>query len=309
MPRVAFPRFRQEILALYEPPLRAKNTWFKVRQVLDVLESLGARSTSDLTPGIVARFIGSNVAWRPATIRGLLGYLSPICAYAKQMGYTRVNPFEIRRDWFKSPGLDDQAEGDPRPDHLSIEQIASLLDLLESRKASWSGGRLYALTALFAYTGVRRNEGLTRAVADFDLPRRIVSLRPRRIRLKTVASAQPVGIPPELVPILEEWLPRSGSKWAFPGVRGDSPWTGGPMGKRPLDELKAAAQEIGIQVNFRLLRHSWATHAELRGIGELMVQRQLRHTSRRTQLHYRHADEVNLATAVGGFSLRIHKAS
>ena len=35
-----------------------------------------------------------------------------------------------------------------------------------------------------------------------------------------------------------------------------------------------------------------------------MVQRQLRHTSKRTQLHYRHADLANLATAVEGFSLR-----
>lgn len=80
---------------------------------------------------------------------------------------------------------------------------------------------------------------------------------------------------------------------------------GRPPGGRPLDELKAAGRAIGIEdVSFQKLRHSWATHAELRGIGELMVQRQLRHTTRRTQLHYRHADVVNLAEAVKDFSLR-----
>ena len=156
-----------------------------------------------------------------------------------------------------------------------------------------------------AYTGLRRNEGLTRAVADFDLVRRIVKVKARRRRLKTAASSQPVGLPEELIPILANWLPRTGSKWAFPGVRGKSPWTGGPKGGRALDELKQAGRDAGIgDVNFLMLRHSWATHAELRGIGELMVQRQLRHTSKRTQLHYRHADSANLAQAVGGFSLR-----
>jgi integrase len=57
-----------------------------------------------------------------------------------------------------------------------------------------------------------------------------------------------------------------------------------------------------------MLRHSWATHAEARGLGELMVQRQLRHTTKRTQKHYRHADEANIAAAVGGFTIRSGEA-
>jgi integrase len=311
MPRVAIKRFRDEVLALYEPPARARNSWFKARQVLDILEALGVKTTSDLTPGIVSKFVGFNPAWKPETVKGLLGYLSPVCKYAKTMGYVRVNPFDVRKDWYKAPELDDDDDSDDfegLPEHLPIEELSRLLDHLESGSGTWAGGRLYAMVATFAYTGLRRTEGLTRAVADFDLSRRIVRVKARRRRLKTAASAQPVGLPSELVPILENWLPRSGSKWAFPGVRGKSPWTGGPMGKRPLDELKAAGIACGVgRVNFLMLRHSWATHAELRGIGELMVQRQLRHTSRRTQLHYRHADVVNLAAAVGGFSLRIAK--
>ena len=304
VPRISMQRFRDEVLALYEPPLRARHSWFKVRQVLDILRNVGCRSTSDFTPGTVARFVASNPAWKPATVKGLLGYLSPIFSYAKLMGYVRIDPFSIRRDWYRSPELvdDDRAEPDR---YLSVDDLSRLLDLLESRKASWTGGRLYALTATFAYTGMRRNEGLTRAVADFDLTRRIVTLKPRKIRLKTVASAQPVGLPNELVPILEEWLPRTGSKWAFPGIRGNSPWTGGSMGKRPLDELQAAAGEIGIHATWQMFRHTWATLAEARGIGELMVQRQLRHTSKRTQLHYRHADAANIANAVGSFSVRL----
>lgn len=308
MPRVALARLREEVLSLYAPPLRAKNSWFKVRQVLDILEALGVKTTSDLTPGLVGKFVRHDPDWAPRTVKGLLGYLSPICGYAKAMQYLRVNPFDVRKDWYRAPAPagsdDDQAdEGEAR--HLPIEDLARLLDHLETGSATWKGGRLYALAATMMYTGMRRTEGLTRAVADFDLARRIVRVRARRSRLKTAASAAPVGLPTELVPILEAWLPRCGSKWAFPGVRLKTPWTGGPMGGRALDELKAAGKEAGIgDVNFLMLRHSWATHAELRGIGELMVQRQLRHTTRRTQQHYRHADLINLAEAVGGFSLR-----
>jgi integrase len=320
MPRIAMKRFRDEVLALYAPPARARNSWFKARQSLDILEAVGVKYTSDMTPGMVSKFIASNPKWSPQTIKGLLGYLSPICGYAKTMGYLRVNPFDVRKNWYQAPALveeDEEEEEDPdfdwlaegQPEHISIDELGRLLDYLETDTTSWKGGRLYAMTATFAYTGLRRMEGLTRSATDFNLDRRIVRVKARRRRLKTKASDQPVGLPLELIPILEAWLPRAGSKWAFPGVQGKSPWTGGAQGKRPLDELKAAGKAVGINnLNFQILRHSWATHAELRGIGELMVQRQLRHTSKRTQLHYRHADVTNLARAVEGFSLRSVKA-
>ena len=309
MPRISMTRFRDEILSLYEPPLCARNSWFKIRQVLDILDSLGVKTTTDLTPSVVARFVRSNPDWAPATVEGLLGYLSPVCKYAKTMGYVRVNPFDVRKDWYKSaPIRDDDDQADDR--FLSIESLSKLLSHLESQSESWQGMRLYALVSTFAYTGLRRNEGLTRAVEDFDLARQILRLKPRKIKLKTRASVQPVGLPAELVPILERWLPMAGSSWAFPATLLKTPWTGGPMGKRPIDELKAAGEAAGIgRVTFQALRHTWATIAEARGIGELMIQRQLRHTSRRTQLHYRHADEANIASAVDHFTLRVVRSA
>lgn len=234
MPRVALPRLREELLALYEPPTCSKNSWYKVRQVLDILAALGVKYSSDLTPAVVARFARHDPGWKPATVKGLLAYLSPICKYAKTMGYVRVNPFEVRKDWYRAP--EPEGDGDDPEDweesgkHLSIADISRLLDHLESGAIAWKGNRLYALAATMAYTGLRRNEGLTRAVVDFDLKRRIVKVRARRRRLKTAGSAQPVGLPSELIPILESWLPRTGSKWAFPGIRGKSPWLGGPLG-------------------------------------------------------------------------------
>ena len=53
-------------------------------------------------------------------------------------------------------------------------------------------------------------------------------------------------------------------------------------------------------VTFQLLRHSWATHAEsLWGLSEPLIQRMLRHTTERTQRHYRHADLDNLRRGEG----------
>jgi len=315
MPRVAMPRFRDEVLSLYSPPARSRNSWFKARQVLDILESLGVKTTSQLTPDVIPRFIASNPKWKPETVKGMLAYLAPICKYAKMMGYVAVNPFEVRKDWYKAPEPDwredddddwdwDDLDGDA-PEYLTLDKLWTLLEFLERDVASWKGGRLHAMVWTFAYTGLRKVEGLTLAVNDFNFAKRVLRLKVRTRRHKTRASSRPVGMPRELLPILEAWLPRSGSRWAFPGVTGIGPWLGGQVGRRPIDELKAAGLAAGIgKVNFQMLRHSWATHAELRGIGELIVQRQLRHTSKRTQLHYRHADLTNLANAVEGFTLR-----
>ena len=96
MPKVPFAQFRSEVLDLYAPPLRSKATWFKTRQVLDTLACIGVKSTADLTPPTVARFLVHFEGRSEATIKGLLGYLSPICRYAHEMGYARVNAFSIR---------------------------------------------------------------------------------------------------------------------------------------------------------------------------------------------------------------------
>lgn len=308
MPQIPMERFRLEVLPLYAPPLRSRNTWFKIRQVLDVLDALGARKTGDLTPGMVARFLGALEGRSEATILGLLGYLRIVCKYAHTMGYTRVDPWQVRTDWYRAPGVGDDDDVEAKVRHVPLGDLVKLLDHLEMGASSWSGGRLYALVALVAYTGLRRSEAITRQVADFDLDRGVVRLQARRKRLKTKASAQPVGLPPEVIPILREWLPRSGSNWAFPGKTKVGPWLGGQLGCRALDGVHQAGEVVGIgRVNFLQLRHSWATHAEVRGLGELAVQRQLRHTSKRTQAHYRHADVANLASAVSGFSLRPSK--
>lgn len=303
MPKMPWPRFASEVQSLYVPPLRAKTTCGKIRQTLGLIAGLGVRTTADLTPGLVARFLVLDTSLSPATIRGRLGYLRAICTYAHTMQYVRVNPLSVRKDWLR--GLELPEAEDERPDHLSLGQVAELLAEARRLSASWKGGRAYALTALVAYCGLRKTEALTRRWEDLDLGARILRIKPRSgWRLKTAASVQPVPMPRALVPILEAWSPRcGGSGWLFPAKRGDVPWTSGALGKRPLDALQAIGRGAGIErVTFNMLRHSWATHAEAWGLGELLVQRVLRHTTVRTQRLYRHADLENLAAAVADIS-------
>jgi len=154
--------------------------------------------------------------------------------------------------------------------HHSLADIKRVLDLLASEVLDredwpqWRARRLLALASLFAFTGLRLKEGLYLRVEDIDLDQRVIQIIPRTLnRLKTEASAQPIPIPDGLAPILADWLPRCGSEWAFPGVTGKAPWTGGPSGHRPLDQLKAAGERAGVHgLTFLSLRHTWATQAE-----------------------------------------------
>lgn len=289
--------FGVELLALYQPPLRSRRTQGSIRRTLRRLADLGGvRSTADLTPLAIASLIQGLAAagLGRITIHGVLGYARVICQYAVDAGYLARSPFSARRKWIR--------RGLPDPDrvrHVPLAEVRRLLQALGEHAESWEGHRLWAVTAVVAYCGLRRDEALRLQVVDVDLVERVIRLRehdPLFGPLKTEGSAVPVGVPPELVEVLAGWLPRVGSPWLFPGKRGRGPWVGGAAGSRALDHLQRFARSIGVEgVTFQALRHSWATHAEgVWGLTEPMIQRMLRHATTRTQAHYRHADMANL---------------
>jgi integrase len=309
---IPFADFVAELLALYVPPLRSRNTWLKMRQTLAIVaDLLGDDATTDgLTPQMVALFIESRPeAESPRTTHALLAYLRVSCTYAKSQGYIRTSPFDFRKVWLR--------KGRPEPhQHHTRDEIRRVLELLESEAlggegwARWRARRLHAMAALFAFTGLRRNEGLYLHAADVDLEGRMIHLVERRERrLKTEASAQPVPIPPPLAPILADWLSHrldgesspgessqydggpAGCPYLFPGVARKGPWTGGPRGHQPVHQLQAAGERAGVQrLTFLSLRHTFATLSPGWGLSELQIQRVLRHTSLSTQEYYRHAD-------------------
>lgn len=311
---IPFARFQAELLELYKPPLRAKGTYRMMRAVLETAGGLlGADATTEhLTPSLVARFIAACAGnENPNTTYGKLSYLRAACSHAEQAGYLRSSPFRIRRRWFRRVTPRDKK-------HHSREEIARVLALL-SREVQiktgydrWYAVRLYALIATVAYTGLRRDEALYLRTDDVNLEARLLLIRSRRQReTKTEASAQPVAMPPALVPILAAWLPRLilprslegaprvDAGWVFPNMHRTGPWTGGASGYKPLDAVRKAGERAGVRdFTFLSLRHSWGTHAEHWGLSDAQIQRQLRHTNTQTQWHYRHAEAQNMREAV-----------
>ncbi len=293
---VPYSRFMDEVLDIYS--FRAPKTIAKMRQVLGEFANLGINRTTDLRPAIVAKWRKAYPDRAPGTVHSLLRSFRSACNIGVASGYLATSPLSIKQLWPDLPTADDAGEK-----HHTLSEIRALLSHLRALSGfGWHEHRLYALAALVAYTGVRRNEALHLTIPDVDFAKGCIRIVARR-KLKTRASAQPVGLPDELAVILEPWIPRAGCIWVFPGATRQGPWTGGPPGHKPLDRLKAAGAAVGISgLTFLSLRHSWSTHAEFWGLGDTMIQRQLRHTTKKTQQLYRHADVANIAASVRSIS-------
>lgn len=303
MPAVPFGRLVDEVLALYDTPLRRPATRAKMRQALAEFAA-HCRSTRDITPGAIAAWLKAHPDRSPTTADSVLRSFRAACSYAAAQGYLKSSPFAYRKTWVEPDDPEDAGKHHPR------EAIARVLALLKSEaKSGWENHRLFALAHTVALTGLRRGEALHLLAADCHLAERWIGVPKHRrgYRAKTRASCAPVPCPDELADVLAGWLPLCGSPWAFPGVKSGRPWTGGPPGGKPLDRLKAAGLRAGVAgFTFLSLRHSWATHAEsLWGLSELTVQRVLRHTTVRTQRKYRHPDVGNLVAGVRSISFGV----
>jgi integrase len=271
-------------------------------------------TTAALDPAFIARFI----ATRPEsqsdnTTISQLGRIRSLCSYAVSQGYLRTSPFAYRKTWLRRVPV-------VRRQHHSIQDLARCLWVARSdidRKvqgshSQWRARRTYVMLAIFAYTGLRRNEGLYLRVEDIDLNGRMILVVSRTSnRLKTIASEQPVPMPNALVSIVADWLPYlaitepapdrdADPGWLIPNARRTAPWTGGSPGYKPLCRLRRLGVRAKCEgpLTFQSLRHSYATHGAVFGLSESTVQRVLRHTSSRTTHGYMHPDLVNLRDAV-----------
>jgi integrase len=328
---IPFAQFRDEVLALYEPPLRAASTYATMRLVMKILsDMIGPEGTTHaISPALIAKFLASRPAGEGAfTTHTKLSYIRAACGYAESQRYLFSNPFSFRKKWLRIPRTMEKKR------HHSLEDISRVLDLAKKDIAlkvpgswsQWRARRLHALVAITAYCGLRRNEVLHLRTEDIDLQGRMLLVRPRSgNRLKTEASAQPVPMPDALASILSEWLPylqlpegttalpdavqpRNNPDgipdpgWVIPNSYRSGPWIGGSNGQKPLDRLKRLGKRAGVEgLTFLSLRHSWATHAESKwGFSEAFIMRVLRHTNPKTQGFYRHADPANLKAGVRG---------
>jgi integrase len=280
-------QFASEVLALYEPPMRRVATKRKMEHVLAEFEAI-CRCPAELTPSSVAAWIAAHPRRRPATVESYLRSLRAACTYAIGAGRLERSPFD-----FRSPArwVDWDVPELPPPVH-SAEEIARVLALAdqEALEGDWRASRLRAVVYAFAFTGARRRELLALAVADVHLDQGVIDIQTNgRRSLKTHASAARIPIPAPLAGVLATWLPLCGSSWLFPGLRRRGPWLEGPPGQKALDQVKALGLRAGVPgLTFQSFRHTFASLSEGWGIGELALQRVLRHSNLRTQQAYRH---------------------
>lgn len=293
---IAWKQFERELLELYAFPSRARGTRGLMKQMLrEIGELPGVETTAHFTSARVMAWLGAHRTRAANTLVGQLSYLRAAANFAHKWGYLKRTPFDDRPISGKDGYIRRSKPSIKR--HHSLEEIACVLDYLRSMATDWHWARLYVATAIVAYTGVRKREGLHFQWPDLELDEEIGWIRPHH-RLKTEDSEAPVCFPALLCSILREWEPRSGSLWVVPRVDREGPWLHGLPGYKPLDRLKQAGDAVGVPgFTFLSLRHSWATHAEAWGVPELLVQRQLRHTRPMTQKAYRHADLPNLTAA------------
>jgi integrase len=286
--------WREQVLTKYQASPRSTRN--RMGQALELAIALcpHGSTTTALTPELVGRLAIRPGA--PETTAGLMRALRAACNLAVAGGSLDSCPFGPATPW-------PDPEDTPRRRHHSRATLARVLAHLEARSSGWEGGRLYALAATLAYTGLRKLEALRLEVQDVDLARSILHVRRHGRRLKTRKSAAPVPMPAALAAILTAWLPRCGGLWVFPGAKQLGPWTGGTSGKTAGCRLKAAALEVGVTGFYpQSLRRSCATHLRGKhGLSPAQVQLVLRHSSQETQRLYLEDDLDNLAELVTGF--------
>ncbi len=292
MPAVSFARFAEELLILYQPPRRARSTYRQMSQVLrEFAVDSALKRTSDLRPVAIARWMDRHPERTAVTTRSLLRCFRAACSHAMASGYLSVSPFTAWKpaDWIRA---DSGPPSRPHPGHCTGEQIRAVLERadLEAQTGQWESCRRRALIYLYSFTGMRAGEGLHLWTSDVDLSAEMITIQPHAedgYRPKTLRSAARLPIARPLLPILATWLPLSGCRWLFPGLKRLGPWlTGGP-GVRPLDQVAELGRRAGVAgLTIATFRKTFGTYAKTWQFSPLELQAWLRHTSVATQRWY-----------------------
>jgi integrase len=304
--------FTELVMELYLPSARSRDTARAMRYALKAMVPLGVTDTSHLTVGLIAKYVDAQPpTLSPNSIRARLRSIRVFCRMAQKLGHLQIDPFEVRPlgAWVR-----------PRPamgkKHHSRADIKLVLDEMREQAAAdgwpgWRAKRLYFLTALFAYTGLRASEAYHLYTIDLNLDDELlyVVARPHN-KLKTYASAACIPLAPMLIPLARDWLKARMSvppgfphdpdcPWLFPTVDRRHPWTSGAPGAKPRDRIASVGHKCGVEgFNPLSLRHSLATHLVGAGAGRSEVQRMLRHSNPETQLTYIHYDLENMRRLV-----------
>jgi integrase len=288
MPAIAIDRFERELLDIHAAKEHAPSTLRQVRQVLREFRAVGVERTDQLTSAAIARWKSAHPGRTPVTAASHLRCLRAICARARKEGRLEVNPFDVDRleGWVRP---DAPTARPPRRWSITPDQVRRVLETAdrEALAGDWTAGRLRAYIWTLLLLGMRPGELQRLEVADVDPRDRTVTIRPKPVpvwgrpdrwwRPKTAGSAATIPLGDRLAAVLAGWIPRTGCRWLFPGLKRRGPWTSGGPGVRPLDHVRALGDRAGVELWQKSGRKSVGTNARGAGLTGLERKGLFRH--------------------------------
>lgn len=313
-----WPKFRQEIESMYKPPAAARASWHKVRQCLDELERLGVEHTGRLDAELVRRYVaGRPPGESPHTRKAMLSTLRRLCSIAEERRWLACSPFRLKR---MSLLVRTRPPGGKRCP--TAEEVRRLLELLAAEASAgegwqrWRARRLLMLVQLVALAGLRASEALRLQLGDIDLVGGTIHVRPHGKTLKNAGSEAIIAMPAALRSAVAAWLPfrlegpesmsiDPALPWLIPGATRRGPWEGGSVGRRPVDQVRAAGERAGVAgvaVTLQSLRRAFVTHSRASGVPSSLAAQQCRHSEQVATDWYLGRELDSLKGALEGFS-------
>ena len=250
-----------------------------------LLPTFGPLPLDRITPVNVNRWFDEYSRTAPGGANQALGLLRRILNQAVACGHLNTNPASgVKRN--------------PRPKltrFLAREEIHRLHRALDRHaRARPSRARQADIIRLLLLTGCRKNEIVTMRWQDIDgdtLSLADAKSGPRRVVLNAPARA-----------ILER-QPRTGSAYVFP-----SPFDPARPLSSHLPLWYLVRREIGVEdVRIHDLRHTFASHAVLRGVPLPVVSRLLGHKRPSMTLRYAHVGDKETEAAAERIGLAISR--
>jgi integrase len=277
-----------------------KKSLSRVKLLFRELRAMGITSCDQVTPVAIAEwFAPKKTRLAHDTQKTHLSTMRTLCTYGKERGFLSCNPFATNL----VPKASGKRSKKKKRHHSYVDVVRVIEHLRENASISWKTHRLYAYAATMAMTGLRKTEGLKLKISNLDLDAQTIEVEwTDEERTKTEESQRTIGMPDALREILDNWLTVSGHpEWVFPNCLGTGHWHEGSAHNKPLNQLKAAAIEVGVE-GFTLLslRHTWATHAQLLWqLAPATIAKNLGHTTIKTSYaHYTEDDLASLKEAV-----------
>lgn len=244
---------------------------------LHIEPNWGTQRLHEVKSTTVERWLRS-LKLAPATKSKIRNIMSAVFAHGLRYGMTFVNPMK---------GVRCSAKRLKEPDVLTPEEFASLLPKLPHRER--------VMVLLAGATGLRRSELVALTWRDIDFETLQISINKSCVRgqmgeTKTVASARPVPLVPEVAKALKGWrtatLYNRPGDFLFPSIRCDGRipvWPDMILQK----VIRPAAKEAGITgkvIGWHTFRHSLGTNLRSLGVDIKTAQELLRHANSKTTL-------------------------